>query len=104
MLFDPSIQIKPIECDSVFADGNDGEPRANVAVEHSASYATVGWGIAVADQPRLNQDGHGESTIVWQASVAQRLPMPMHAIDRCVGPARGVSTSLTLSERGIAVR
>jgi hypothetical protein len=58
MLFDPAIQVKPIECDTVFADWNDGEPRANVAVEHAASYTTVGRGIAVADQPRFNQDGH----------------------------------------------
>jgi hypothetical protein len=64
MLFDPRVQVKAVECDPLFADGNGDHPRANVAVEHSASDTTVGRGIAIADQARLQHDGHGASTIV----------------------------------------
>jgi len=63
MLFDPRVQVKAIEGDSFFADGNDDHPRANVAVEHSASDTAVGRSIAIADQARLQCDGHGKSTI-----------------------------------------
>jgi hypothetical protein len=64
MLFDPRVQVKAVECDPLFADGNHGHPRANVAVEHSASDTAVERGIAIADQARLQHDGHGGSTIV----------------------------------------
>jgi hypothetical protein len=64
MLFDPRVQVKAVECDSLFADGNDDHARANIAVEHSASDTTVGRSIAIADQPRLQRDRHGASTIV----------------------------------------
>jgi len=64
MLFDPRVQVKAVEGDSLLANGNDDHPRANVAVEHSASDTAVGRGIAIADQPRLHHDGHGESPIV----------------------------------------
>ena len=64
MLFDPSVQVKAVERDPLFADGNDDHPRANVAVEHSASDTAVERGIAIADQARLQHDGHGGSTIV----------------------------------------
>lgn len=64
MLFDPRVQVKAVECDSLFADGNDDDPGTDVAVEHAASDAAVGRGIAIADQTRLQHDGHGASTIV----------------------------------------
>jgi len=64
MLFDPSVQVKAVEGDPFFADGNDDQPRANVAVEHSASDTAVGGGIAIADQARLQHGGHGASTSV----------------------------------------
>jgi hypothetical protein len=64
MLFDPRIQVKAVEGDSLLANGNDDQPRANVAVEHSASDAAVGRGVAIADQPRLRRDRHGASMIV----------------------------------------
>ena len=64
MLFDPRVQVKAVEGDPFFADGNEDQPRANVAVEHSASDTAVGRGIAIADQPRLQRDRHGASTIV----------------------------------------
>jgi hypothetical protein len=64
MLFDPRVQVKAVECDPLFADRNDDHPRADVAVEHSASDTAVGRGIAIADQARLQHDGHGGSTIV----------------------------------------
>jgi hypothetical protein len=64
MLFDPRVQVKAVECNPLIADGNDDQPRANVAVEHSASDTAVGRGIAIADQARLQHDGHGGSTIV----------------------------------------
>ena len=62
MLFDPRVQVKAVECDSLFADGNDDHARANIAVEHPPADTAVGRGIAIADQPRLQRDGHGEST------------------------------------------
>jgi len=62
MLFDPRVQVKAVECDSHLADANDDQPRANVAVEHSTSDTAVRRSIAIADQPRLQRDGHGEST------------------------------------------
>ena len=61
MLFDPRVQVKAVECDSLFADGNDDHARANIAVEHSASDTAVGRGIAIADQARLQCDGHDAS-------------------------------------------
>jgi hypothetical protein len=64
MLFDPRVQVKAIECNPLFADGDDNQPRANVAVKHSASDTAVGRGIAIADQARLQRGGHGASTIV----------------------------------------
>jgi hypothetical protein len=64
MLFDPGVQVKAVECDPLFADGNDDQPRANVAVEHAASDTAVAQGIAIADQARLQHDGHGASTSV----------------------------------------
>jgi hypothetical protein len=64
MLFDPRVQVKAVECDPLLTDGNDHQPWANVAVEHSASDTAVGRGIAIADQPRLQRDRHGASTIV----------------------------------------
>ena len=64
MLFDPRVQVKAVEGDPLLADGNDDQPRANVAVEHSASDTAVGRGIAIADQARLQHDGHGASTRV----------------------------------------
>ena len=64
MLFDPRVQVKAVECDPPIADGNNDQPRANVAVEHSASDTAVERGIAIADQARLQHDGHGGSTIV----------------------------------------
>jgi hypothetical protein len=63
MLFDPRVQVKAIECDSLLADGNDDQPRANVAIEHSAPDTAVGGSIAIADQAWLQRDGHGTSTI-----------------------------------------
>jgi hypothetical protein len=63
MLFDPRVQVKAVECDPLFADGNDDQPRAYVAVEHSASDTAVGRGFAIADQARLQCNGHGKSTI-----------------------------------------
>ena len=64
MLFDPRVQVNAVECDSLFADGNGDQPRANVAIEHSASDAAVGRGIAIADQARLQCDGHDASATV----------------------------------------
>jgi hypothetical protein len=64
MLFDPCVQVKAVECDPLLANGNDDHPWANVAVEHSASDAAIGRGIAITDQPRLQHGGHGASTIV----------------------------------------
>jgi hypothetical protein len=64
MLFDPSVQVKAVEGDPYLADGNDDQPRANVAVEYSASDTAVGGGIAIADQARLQHGGHGASTSV----------------------------------------
>jgi hypothetical protein len=62
MLFDPRVQVKPVERDPHLADANDDQPRANVAVEHATSDTAVGRSIAIADQPRLQRDGHGEAT------------------------------------------
>ena len=64
MLFDPRIQVKAVEGDPLLANGNNDHARAKVAVEHSASDAAIGRGIAIADQPRLQRDGHGESRVV----------------------------------------
>jgi hypothetical protein len=64
MLFDPRVQVKTVECHPHFADGNDDQPRANVAIEHWASDTAVGRGIAIANQARLQRGGHGASTIV----------------------------------------
>ena len=64
MLFDPRVQVKAVECDPLLTDGNDHQPWANVAVEHSASDAAVGRGIAIADQARLQCDGHDASATV----------------------------------------
>ena len=61
MLFDPRVQVKPVECDPHLADANDDQPRANVAVEDSTSDTAVGQSITIAGQPRLKRDGHGES-------------------------------------------
>jgi hypothetical protein len=63
MLFDPRVQVKAVEGDPLLANGNNDHPRANVAVEHSASNAAVGRGVAIADQPRLQHGGHGASSI-----------------------------------------
>ena len=62
MLFDPGVQVKPVECNPHLADANDDQPWPDVAVEHSTSDTAVGRSIAIADQPRLQRDGHGEST------------------------------------------
>jgi hypothetical protein len=64
MLFDPRVQVKAVESDPLFADGNHDQPRTDVAVEHSASDTAVGRGIAIADQARLQRGGHGALTIV----------------------------------------
>ena len=64
MLFDPRVQVKAVECDPLFADRDDNQPRANIAVEHPAADTAVERGIAIADQARLQHDGHGGSTIV----------------------------------------
>ena len=62
MLFDPRVQVKAVEGDPLLANGNDDHPGPNVAVEHATSGTAVGRSIAIADQPRLQRDGHGEST------------------------------------------
>ena len=64
MLFDPRVQVKAVEGDPLLTDGNDHQPWANVAVEHSASDTAVGRGIAIADQARLQCDGHDASATV----------------------------------------
>jgi hypothetical protein len=64
MLFDPRVQVKAVEGDPFLANGNDDQPRANVAVKHSASDTAVRRGIAIADQSRLQRGGHGASAIV----------------------------------------
>ena len=64
MLFDPRVQVKAVECDPHLADANDDQPRANVAVEHSTPDTAVGRGIAIADQARLQCDGHDASATV----------------------------------------
>jgi len=64
MLFDPRVQVKAVEGDPLLANGNNDHPRANVAVEHAAPDAAVGWGVAIADQPRLQHGRHGASTIM----------------------------------------
>ena len=61
MLFDPRVQVKSVECNPHFADANDDQPWANVAIEDATSDTAVGRSIAIADQPRLQRDGHGES-------------------------------------------
>jgi hypothetical protein len=53
MLFDPRVQVKTVECDSVFAYRNDDQTWTNVAIEHSTSDTAIGRRIAIADQPRL---------------------------------------------------
>jgi hypothetical protein len=63
MLFDPRVQVKAVEGDPLLANGNNDHPRANFAVEHSASDAAVGRGIAIADQPRLQHGSHGASIV-----------------------------------------
>ena len=64
MLFDPRVQVKAVKRDPIFADGNDDHPGANVAIEYSASDTAVGRGIAIADQARLQCDGHDASATV----------------------------------------
>jgi hypothetical protein len=64
MLFDPRVQVKAVECDAFLADRNDDQPRANIAVKHAAPDSAIAWGIAIADQPRLQRDRHGASTIM----------------------------------------
>ena len=62
MLFDPRVQVKSVECNPHLADANDDQPWADVTIEDATSDTAVGRSIAIADQPRLQRDGHGEST------------------------------------------
>jgi len=72
MLFDPRVQVKPVECNPHLADANDDQPRANVAVEHSTSDTAVGRGIAIADHTWLYYEGHGASTVIAKIKSRQR--------------------------------
>ena len=71
MLFDPRVQVKAVEGDPFFADGNDDQPRANVAVEHAASDTAVGRGawrvherVKKQDYAALVVQGYGRDTHV----------------------------------------
>ena len=64
MLFDPRVQVKSVEGNPHLADANDDQPRANVAIEDATSDTAVGRGIAIADQARLQCDGHDASATV----------------------------------------
>jgi len=72
MLFDPRVQVKPVECNPRLADANDDQPRANVAVEDSTSDTAVGRGIAIADHARLYDDRHDASTVISKINSRQR--------------------------------
>ena len=60
MLFDPCIQVKAVEGDPVFAYGDDGYPRTDIAIEDATADAAVGWRIAVTDHTRLQHCRHDE--------------------------------------------
>lgn len=107
MLFDPRVQVKAIEGDPLLPDWNDDQPRANVAVEHPASDTAVGRGVAIADQPGLQRDGHSEPRIVRKTSITQRWCMRLeasHACSRHIGPRLIRGLNAMTVHRGVRTR
>lgn len=102
MLVDPRVQVKAIEGDPLLPDWNDDQPRANVAVEHPASDTAVGWGVAIADQPRLQRDGHSESRIVRKTSITQRWSYEVRGVTHVFSSHRTTFTKDSLQQPSIA--
>ncbi|MCC6195877.1 MAG: hypothetical protein IT518_15560 [Burkholderiales bacterium] len=102
MLFDPRVQVKAIEGEPLLPDWNDDQPRANVAVEHPASDPAVGWGVAIADQPRLQRDGHSESRIAIKTSITQRWSYEVRGVTRVFSSQQTTFTKDSMPQPSIA--
>jgi len=48
----PGIEVKPVESDSLRADGDHIQERTNVAIEAILVHAEIGGGVAQPDEAR----------------------------------------------------